>query len=1019
MFKKFINLLFSPALMGIILLVGAFSMGAATFIENDFGSAYAREVVYNAWWFEALIVLFGLNLIGSIFHRKLYKPKKFSIFLFHIAFIIMILGAAFTRYIGFEGMMHIREGESSDFIVTQQRSLNLVLTDADGTFQHSWSENKVNRKSGFSDNITLNGHKVKFELVNYLPDAREKAEPKEGGHPIIAFVLADSKFKGQAYIEQGNTEQFGNTTVAFDNGDKTADLYFSYVNDTFYLEPNVKLAQKAMGDDAEMVPVTGKFALQIKTLYQSEQLNLVVQEALPEGHLTAVPSNTSNRSGNKAAFIFDVTLDNQNQQMVVWMGSSRSNQKTVWDFGDVNLSAYYGYQKIYLPFSIYLEDFVIDRYPGSHSPSSYSSYVKVLQEGKEAEPFHIYMNNILKLKGYRFYQSSYDNDEKGTILSVNYDSLGSTVTYIGYFILFLGIVLSMLNKNTFLKNTVIPKILILGFIITALHSTVLANDSSESKAISVEHADKFGQLLVHDMRGRTEPVYTFASDLMRKISRKEKINGLTPVQVMLGMSMNYEKWMNVPMIKVSNAKLQKELGLSSNYACYNDFIVPGIGYKLQKYVETAFNKPPSKQDKFDKEVIKVDERVNICYAIYSGTILKMFPIPGSEDHKWAVATEAENLAKNSNDSTFLANILAVYFQELTNAKITGNYKKADEYVQGIHNYQQHYAGYELPSAFKVKTELLYYKWNPFNKLFPFYTTIGIIFLFVLLGGIISGKTINKWVIRIFTGAIFLGFLAHTIGFITRWYISGYAPMSNGFESLVFISWTIVLVGFIFSRQSWIALSATSVLAGFALMVANLSFMDPEITNLVPVLKSIWLTIHVSVITSSYGFLAFGAILGIINLILNIIQNKSNYQRIEDTIEDLTKINHRTMIMGLYFLTIGTFLGAVWANESWGRYWGWDPKETWSLISMIIYTFVTHARLIKGLRGRFAFNTMSVYAFFSILMTYFGVNYYLSGMHSYAQGDPVPIPTFVYVSVGILIILTIVAWFRFQMQDEKK
>jgi cytochrome c-type biogenesis protein CcsB len=193
------------------------------------------------------------------------------------------------------------------------------------------------------------------------------------------------------------------------------------------------------------------------------------------------------------------------------------------------------------------------------------------------------------------------------------------------------------------------------------------------------------------------------------------------------------------------------------------------------------------------------------------------------------------------------------------------------------------------------------------------------------------------------------------------------------------------------------------------MVANLSFMDPQITNLVPVLKSYWLTLHVSVITGSYGFLGLGAILGIINQILFIVKTRKNEARITESILNLTAINQKSLILCIVFLTIGTFLGAVWANESWGRYWGWDPKETWSLITIIVYTIVTHARIVPGMKGIFTFNVMSVYAFFSVLMTYFGVNYYLSGLHSYAGGDPVPVPTFVYISVAVLVLLTVTAW----------
>jgi cytochrome c-type biogenesis protein CcsB len=237
-------------------------------------------------------------------------------------------------------------------------------------------------------------------------------------------------------------------------------------------------------------------------------------------------------------------------------------------------------------------------------------------------------------------------------------------------------------------------------------------------------------------------------------------------------------------------------------------------------------------------------------------------------------------------------------------------------------------------------------------------------------------------------------------------------MSNGYESLIFISWVTLLAGFIFSRLSPFALSATAVLGSMILMVAHLSFMDPEITNLVPVLKSYLLTIHVSVITGSYGFLGLGAILGLINLILLIFSNKNNIDRISSTIDELTVINYRTLTLGIYFLTIGTFLGAIWANESWGRYWGWDPKETWSLITIVIYSIVIHSRNIPGLKDIFTFNLLSMLALSSVLMTYFGVNYYLSGLHSYASGDPVPVPSFVYIAVVLLAAVSFIAYLKY-------
>ncbi len=1001
--------------MALIILIGIFAMASATFIENDFGAEVARQAVYNSRWFEVLIFLFAFNLVGSIFKRKLYTKKKFSIFLFHLAFIVMIMGAAFTRYFGYEGTMHIREGQSSSTIATQYKSLNVKLSDGNDTKYLNWPENKVLRKSGFHDNFHFAGTDFEISLKYFYNNAIEKAMPVEGGKPTIGLVLASKGYKGFVYLAQGESKTIDNQIISFDHNNSEADIYFTTQNDSLLMGGKKPVMQSEM-DESQATIKSGKASVQIKKLYSSGGVNLVVQEYLPEAVIAAMP-NTDNTRKGRLAYIFTVKTANSTQNLTLWGDSGSSASKGQLVFNNITLTADYGNKDIQLPFELYLDNFEVTRYPGSKSPSSYSSYVKILEAGKEPMPFHIYMNNILHMQGYRFYQSSFDNDEKGTILSVNYDSLGTSVTYAGYLLLLIGIIFSMINKNSFLRKTSVPKSIIAFIAVIGLtmvsHSNVMAQKHSEPvNYVSAEHAEKFGQLLIQDPKGRTEPVYTFASDLIRKLARKEKLYNLNPVQIFIGMNVNYQDWMDVPLIRITNKELQKFLGLQSGYASYNDFISVGNSYKLQDKVEQAYNTPPGKQNKFDKAVIKADERLNICYSIFTGSYLKMFPAPGSIDHQWHPANEIAHLAKNSSDSSFLANILPAYYQALQNASSTGNYKQADKLIEGIKQYQLKYAGYELPSKFKINLEVAYYKLNVFKKLFPFYTTIGIIFLFMLLGGIISGKGVNKKISTGFFVVILAGFMVHFLGLAARWYISGHAPMSNGYESIVFISLIILLAGLIFSRQSLLALSATSVLAGFALMVANLSFMDPQITNLVPVLKSPWLTIHVSVITSSYGFLGLGFILGIINLVLTIVQNKSNYNRIEDTIAQLTKINHRTLIVGLYLVTIGTFLGAVWANESWGRYWGWDPKETWSLITVLVYTLVTHARLIKGIRGIFAFNTLSIIGFGSVLMTFFGVNYYLSGLHSYAAGDPVPIPAFVYISVAAIISLILVAYLRF-------
>jgi len=254
----------------------------------------------------------------------------------------------------------------------------------------------------------------------------------------------------------------------------------------------------------------------------------------------------------------------------------------------------------------------------------------------------------------------------------------------------------------------------------------------------------------------------------------------------------------------------------------------------------------------------------------------------------------------------------------------------------------------------------------------------------------------------------VGFLAQSAGLIIRGYVSGHLPWSDGYESMIYIAWAVMLAGLIFARRNPMVLSVAAILSGLTLFVAQMSWLNPEITNLVPVLKSYWLAIHVAVITASYGFLGISAIIGFVNLLMAASQNKLNSSRINLSIGQLTAINEASMILGLYFLTIGTFLGGIWANESWGRYWGWDAKETWALISVLYYGFISHMRLIPGFRGWFAFNLASVLGLLSVLMTYLGVNYYLSGLHSYGSGAGLQFPVSIVVFYGLVAVLAFIA-----------
>ena len=911
---KYIKFLFSPVFMGVLFIVFAAAMATATFIENDFGSSAAYSMVYDTKWFELILLLLAVNLIGRLIILKLYKRDKLAVALFHLSFVIMIIGAGITRYFGWEGSIHIREGESQNTCYSNDKYIEYSIRDVSGKITATKTE-KYSMTSVSADNYKksfgINGKTYELELSKIIPNAVE-------------------------------------------------------VN--------------AVGDAPKAIAV-----------------------------------NPAEQNTGQNAFIFHLVNGSESSTVYLWDRASVKVATGTCKVDGASVEISYGSMSTELPFSIKLNDFILERYPGSSSPSGYKSDVVLLDKAANIQkPYVIFMNNILKYKGYRFYQSSYDQDEKGTILSVNHDMAGMLVTYTGYGLLFLFIILALLSKETIFRyvnasywqskiRKSIPILLLMmllsGF--TSLNAQKLVPD----KALSEE----FGKVLIQDQKGRTKPLFTLSNDILRKVSRSNDFDGLSSMQVFLGLYLDFNNWKDVQMITVGNKDLQTKIGIRGNMASFSDLVkLDGSGaYKISEEVNAAYAKAPADRNKLDKEVMKIDERVNIVYEIFKGDFLKLFPLKDSSN-TWGSSQEALLRPRSREDSVYLAGIITA----IADALQTNNMATIRRVTASVSEYQKRFAGYNLPTQSKIKAELLYYRLGIFEKLFPFYATVGLILLIGLITMVIKGRKETTLFAKVLGWLLFAGFMFHTLGLGLRWYIAGRSPMSNGYESMIFISWVTLLAGFIFSRRSAFALSATAVLASMTLMVAHLSFMDPEITNLVPVLKSYWLTLHVSVITGSYGFLGLGAILGLINLILLALSNEKNISRIAITIDELTVINYKTLTLGLYFLTIGTFLGAVWANESWGRYWGWDPKETWSLITIIMYSIVIHSRTIPGMKDIFTFNLISLFAFSSVLMTYFGVNYYLSGMHSYASGDPIPVPSFVYIAIVVLAALSLFAYYKY-------
>ena len=352
----------------------------------------------------------------------------------------------------------------------------------------------------------------------------------------------------------------------------------------------------------------------------------------------------------------------------------------------------------------------------------------------------------------------------------------------------------------------------------------------------------------------------------------------------------------------------------------------------------------------------------------------------------------------------IKNVIPFYLDALSKAAVSNDYALANSLLTGLSKYQHQFGGAVLPSDEKVQAEITYNKYDIFKNLYYLYMTAGVLMLFFAIVQLFTKSRSIKITVNVFHGLIIFLFFLHTIGLIARWYISGHAPWSDAYESMIYVAWATMFFGLAFGRQSKLTVASTAFVASMILMIAHWNWMDPAIANLQPVLNSYWLMIHVAVIVASYGPFALAMIIGLVTLFLMLFTTEKNKERMRLSIEELSIINELALTVGLVMLTIGNFLGGQWANESWGRYWGWDPKETWALISIMVYAFVIHMRFVPGLRSKWFYNLMSVVSFYSIMMTYFGVNFYLTGLHSYASGDKVVTPTFVYISVACLAVL---------------
>jgi cytochrome c-type biogenesis protein CcsB len=508
-------------------------------------------------------------------------------------------------------------------------------------------------------------------------------------------------------------------------------------------------------------------------------------------------------------------------------------------------------------------------------------------------------------------------------------------------------------------------------------------DAVQKLTVPPEHAKRFGALPVQLSNGRIVPMNTFSSQVLRKLYKNTRFGQLDSDRFLLGLLAVPEMWMHVPLIVHSSDAMAGYFSLPGKECAYLDFFREDGSYKLHVKLNEAYRKTPAERTGFDKDVIKLDEKVNILHQLFEHQLIRLFPEIDDPDQNW-YAPGDDLSAFSGRDSMFVSHIFIWYLSEVQDAIPSGDWSKPNEILDMITIYQTTKNNVPEFDRKIIDLELKYNRLEVFRWCKTGYFSLGGLLLILSFVSFFRKKPWIGLMIKILGIGVLLVFLFHMLGMGMRWRISGNGPWSNSYETMIFMAWASVLAGLMFARRSTITFSLATLFAGIVLFVSGLNWMDPQINPLVPVLKSPWLMFHVAVLMAAYGFFGVSFLIGLVNLLMMALSRKNKLAAYIESIRELSIINEISLYIGLILMTVGTFMGAVWANESWGRYWGWDPKETWALITIIVYVMVTHLHLVRKWNKLWLFNLCSVIAFASVLMTYFGVNYFLSGMHSYGN-----------------------------------
>lgn len=636
-----------------------------------------------------------------------------------------------------------------------------------------------------------------------------------------------------------------------------------------------------------------------------------------------------------------------------------------------------------LPFELRLESFDVKYHDGTRAEADYVSRFTIT-DGGATQRAEVSMNNVWKYRSVRFYQSSYDPDMRGSILALNSDPWGIPVTYAGYALLFVSLVWLLVDPKGAFRRLFKSDMMRRG-VLSVMAVCAMSQAAGAANTLPRETADRLGRLniLYND---RVCPLQTFAVDFTKKLCGSARYGDYTPEQVLAGFIFYGDEWSAEPIIRVKNGPLRDALQLPGRCSVNTFFNQVMGGYILGPYLNEYYH---GHNDKFHKQVADIDDRLMMVMELRRGTLLRVFPFTSGGKTTWYSPTE--NITDTLVDEAhrkYMQNVFSLIYGEV----LAGSYGNVDKILDKMLKYQQLNGGSSLPSAAQVKAERIYNAIPFATILFMVNLTLGVVLLIIGLIRLIRPVKTDKpdrpdkallRAVPVVGGALLgLSLLALTACIALRWIVGGRVPMANGYETMLLMAWFVMVLALVAARRFRIALPFGFLMSGFFLLVSHINQMDPQITHIMPVLSSPLLSVHVSVIMMSFALLSLTFICGLTAIILRLVRGR-NAVELDGQLDSLALLSRLLLYPALTLLGVGIFVGAIWANVSWGAYWSWDAKEVWGLITLMVYAVAAHAASVPFLRRSMGYHIFMTLAFLTLVMTYFGVNYFLEGMHSYA------------------------------------